>query len=72
MDCLSQSKAENAEHIHAMISPDEVSNDYGLDDGKESEENYVEPKEGDSKCTEDAMSVLKWMLLTIVFNEMIR
>jgi hypothetical protein len=56
MDRLSQSKAYDAEHIHAMILSNEVSDDYSLDDGKESEENYVEPTEGDSKCAEDAMS----------------
>jgi hypothetical protein len=35
---------------------DEVIDDYSLDDGTESNENYVEPKEGDSKCAEDATS----------------
>jgi hypothetical protein len=48
-------KAQEAEHIYAMILSDEVSDDYGLNDRKESEENYVEPKEGDSKCAEDAV-----------------
>jgi hypothetical protein len=56
MDCLYRSKAEDAERICAMILSDEVSDDYSLDDGMQSNENYVEPIEGDSKCAEDATS----------------
>jgi len=56
MDRLSRSRAEDAERICAMILSDEVIDDYSLDEGKESEENYVEPIEGDMKCAEDATS----------------
>jgi hypothetical protein len=30
-----------------MILFDDVSDDYSIDDGKESDENYLEPREGD-------------------------
>ena len=53
---MSRSKAEDAECIRATILSDEVSDDYSLGDGTESNENYVEPIEGDPKCAEDAMS----------------
>lgn len=56
LDRLSRNKAEDAECIRATILSDEVIDDYSLDDGTESNENYVEPKEGDSKCAEDATS----------------
>ena len=42
MDRLYWSNAENAERICAMILFDDVSDDYGIDDGVESDENYVE------------------------------
>jgi hypothetical protein len=38
------SNAEGAERIRAMILFDDVSDDYGIDDGVESDENCVEPR----------------------------
>lgn len=56
LDRLSLSKAEDAECIRATILSDEVSDDYSLDDGTESDKNYAEPIEGDSQCAEDVTS----------------
>jgi len=42
MDRLYWSNAQDAESICAMILFDDVSDDYGIDDGVESDENYVE------------------------------
>jgi hypothetical protein len=39
-----------------MILFGDVSDGDSIDDAKESEENYVEPKENDSECAEDARS----------------
>jgi hypothetical protein len=47
MDPLCLSNVDNAKHIHAMIMSDYVSDDYSIDDGTESDENYVEPREGE-------------------------
>jgi len=47
MDPLYRSNVNNAKHIHAMIMSDYVSDDYSIDDGTESNENYVEPCEGE-------------------------
>jgi hypothetical protein len=59
-----------------MILSDEVSDDYNLDNGTESDGNYVEPIEGDSKCAEDAMldnyCCTEVELLTTVSSERIR
>ena len=38
---------QSAERIRAMILFDGVSDDYSIDDGTESDENYVEPRESD-------------------------
>jgi len=35
---------------------DDVSDGDSIDDAKESEENYVEPRESDSECAEDTRS----------------
>jgi hypothetical protein len=56
MDPLDTSNAEDAERIHAMILSEDVSDGDSIDDGMESVEDYVEPREGDSKSTEDATS----------------
>ena len=55
LDHLFWSNAKDAECIRATILSDDVIDDNSLDDGTESNENYVEPK-GDSKCAEDATS----------------
>lgn len=34
----------------AMILSGDISDDYSNDDGTENDENYVEPREGDSEC----------------------
>ena len=39
-----------------MILSDDVSDDDSIDDGTESDENYVEPREGGAECTDDATS----------------
>jgi hypothetical protein len=39
-----------------MILFDDVSDGDSIDDAKESEENYVEPRESASECAEDATS----------------
>jgi hypothetical protein len=54
MDPLYRSNADNAKHIHAMIMSDYVSDDYSIDDWTESNENYVEPREGE--CAYDTTS----------------
>jgi hypothetical protein len=54
MDRLFLSNAKGAERICAIILFDDVRDDYGIDDRAESDENYVEPGEGDSEGTEDA------------------
>ena len=60
MDRLYRSNAEDAEGIRAIILFDDVIDDNGIDDGAESDENYVERREGDSDCAlesaEDATS----------------
>jgi len=38
---------QSAERIRAMILLGDVSNDYGITDGTESDEKYVEPSGGD-------------------------
>ena len=35
--------------VRAIILFDDVSDDYRIDDGTEFDENYVQPKDGDSK-----------------------
>jgi len=57
MDRLYRSNAEDAWGISAMILFDDVSDDDSIDDAKESEENYVEQRESDSECAQDARSV---------------
>jgi hypothetical protein len=37
-----------------MILSDDVNDDDSIDDGTESDENYVEPREVRAECTEDA------------------
>jgi hypothetical protein len=60
MDRFYRSNAEGAEDIRAIILFDDVTDDYGIDDWAESDENYVEPREGEldcaSECAEDATS----------------
>ena len=34
----------------AVILSDDISDVYSADDGTENDENYVEPREGDSEC----------------------
>ena len=52
MDRLYSSNAGDAERIRAMILFDDVSDDDSIDDAKESDENYVEPRESNSECAE--------------------
>jgi len=47
MDPLYWSNVDNAKCIQAMIMSDYVSDDYSIDDGTESNENFVEPREGE-------------------------
>lgn len=42
MDRLYWSNAEGAEPIGSMVLFDDLSDNYGIDDGVESDENYVE------------------------------
>jgi hypothetical protein len=53
---LDPSNAEDAERIRAMILSDYVSDYDSIDDRTESDEDYVEPREGDSESAEDATS----------------
>jgi len=46
MDPLYLNNVDNAKRIHAMMS-DYASDDYSIDDRTESDENYVEPREGE-------------------------
>jgi hypothetical protein len=55
MDRLDPSNAEVAKCIRAMILYDDVGDD-SIDDGMESNEDYVELREGDSESAEDATS----------------
>jgi len=50
MDCIYQSNAEYTECIHAVVLSDDVSDDNSIDDGTESDGNYVDPR-GDSEST---------------------
>jgi hypothetical protein len=54
MDRLDPSNAEDAENIHKMILSEDVSDNGSIDDGTESDEDYVELREGDSESAEDA------------------
>jgi hypothetical protein len=56
MDRLDPSNAEDAEHIRKMILSEDVSDNGSVDDGTESDDDYVEPREGDSESAEDATS----------------
>ena len=56
MDCLDPSNAEYVEHIGKMILSEDVSDNDSIDDGTESDEYYVEPREGDLENAEDATS----------------
>ena len=48
--------AEGAERIRATILFDGGNDDYGFDDGVESDGNYVELRQNDSECAEGAKS----------------
>jgi hypothetical protein len=54
MDRLFRRNGEGVERIRAIILFDDVRDDYGIYDRAESDENYVEPGEGDSEGAEDA------------------
>jgi hypothetical protein len=56
MDCLDPSNAEDAKRICAMILSDDVSDGDSIDDGMESDEDCVEPREGDVESVEDTTS----------------
>ena len=56
MHRLDPSKAEDAEHIRKIILSEDVSDNGNIDDATESDEDYVEPREGDSESAEDATS----------------
>jgi hypothetical protein len=56
MDRLDPSKAEDAKRIRKMILSEVESDNGSVDDGTESDEDYVEPREGDSESSEDATS----------------
>jgi hypothetical protein len=56
VDCLDPSDVEDAECIRAMILSDRVCDDDNRDDATESNESYVEPREGVAVCIEDATS----------------
>jgi hypothetical protein len=51
---LYRSNTEDAERNSAMILSDGVSDNDSIDDGTESDENYVETREDSAECTEDA------------------
>jgi len=53
MDCIYQSNAEDTECIHAVVLSDDVSDDNSIDDGTESDGDYVDLR-GDSESTGDA------------------
>jgi hypothetical protein len=53
MDRLDPSNAEDAEHIHAVILSDDVSDGDSIDDGTESDEDYAEPSEREEDSTPD-------------------
>jgi len=54
MDCIYRSNAEDTKCIHAVVLPDDVSDDNGIDDGTESDGDYVDPR-GESESAGDAM-----------------
>ena len=56
MDRLYRSNAENVERIRAIILSVGVSVDDSIGDWTESDGGYVQPRGGDSECTEDARS----------------
>jgi hypothetical protein len=56
MDSLDPSYAEVAECIRKMLFSEVVSDNDSIDDGTESDEDYVKPREGDSEVAEDATS----------------
>lgn len=56
MDRLQRSKAQDTARIRAVILSDDVSDDDSIDDGTESDENYVEPRESGAECTDDTTS----------------
>jgi hypothetical protein len=53
MDCIYRSNAEDFECIHAVVLSDDLSNDNSIDDGTESDGDYVDPR-GDSESAGDA------------------
>jgi hypothetical protein len=56
MDRLDPSNAEDSEHICAMLMSEDVSDNGSTDDGTESDEDYMELREGDSESAEDTTS----------------
>jgi hypothetical protein len=54
---LYRSNTEDAESNRAMILSDDVSDNDSIDDGTESDKNYVETREDSAECTEDATAV---------------
>jgi hypothetical protein len=56
MHRLDLSNAEDAERIRKIILSEDVSDNGSIDNATESDEDYVEPREGDSESPEDAMS----------------
>jgi hypothetical protein len=54
-DRLDPSNAKDAKHIRAVILSDDVSGDVSIDDGTESDEDYLKLREGDSESAEDAV-----------------
>jgi hypothetical protein len=51
---LYRSNAEDVERIRGLILSDDISDDDSIDDGAESDENYVEPRDDSAECTDDA------------------
>jgi hypothetical protein len=73
MNRLYCSNAERAEHIPAVVLYDDVSDDFSTDDGTESDEVYVEAREGTRRAQETLrrrmmIAAMKWTLLIIVFT----
>lgn len=72
MNRFYRSNAEYAERIRAVVLYDYVSDDFGTNDMTESDEDYVEAREGTRRAQKTLRrrmmsAVMKWTLLTIVF-----